>query len=116
MKETIERLLDDLDGTEAAETVVFGLDGMSYEADLSEENAELLRERMSPFVDAGRSLGRAPGSLRTVTRRRSPSSNGRRSSAENANDVRKWARDQGFQVEDRGRIKKDIVDAYAAAH
>lgn len=100
-------LVDDLDGTEATETVSFGLDGTSYEIDLNDANASALREALSGYV----------GHARKVTgggRRARKSSGG--GSSSNTKDVREWAKSQGMEVSERGRISADVQQAYDAAH
>lgn len=100
-------LVDDLDGTEATETVTFGLDGSSYEIDLNDANAAALREAMSGYV----------GHARKVTgggARRARKAGG--ASASNTKDVREWAKAQGMEVSERGRISADVQQAYDAAH
>ncbi|MDZ5663272.1 Lsr2 family protein [Nocardioides sp. zg-1308] len=102
-------LVDDLDGTEATETVTFGLDGTTYEIDLNDANAAALREALSGYVGHARKV--AGGSRRT---RRS--TNGASSSGSNTKDVREWAKEQGMEVSERGRISADVQQAYDAAH
>ncbi|MDO5287316.1 MAG: Lsr2 family protein [Actinomycetia bacterium] len=97
-------LEDDVDGGPAAETVKFTLDGVAYEIDLSEENAEQLRSALAPWIGHGR---------RTGGRK---SGRGGRSARSQANDIRAWARDNGYQVSDRGRVPADIRAAYDRAH
>ena len=102
-------LVDDLDGSEATESVSFGLDGTSYEIDLSEENAAQLREALAPYVGHARKVG-GPG-------RR----NGRRSAAASsdgpsAREIRDWARENGYEVPDRGRVSAEVRSAFDAAH
>ncbi|GAA1940958.1 histone-like nucleoid-structuring protein Lsr2 [Nocardioides hwasunensis] len=102
-------LVDDLDGTEATETVTFGLDGTSYEIDLNDANAAALREAVSGYV----------GHARKVTgggRRTRRASNGSAGTASNSKDVREWAKAQGMEVSERGRISADVQQAYDAAH
>ena len=102
-------LVDDLDGTEATETVSFGLDGTTYEIDLNDTNAASLREALSGYV----------GHARKVTgggRRTRRSSGGSSSSSSNTTDVREWAKAQGMEVSERGRISADVQQAYDAAH
>jgi hypothetical protein len=103
-------LTDDLDGGEADETVQFALDGVSYEIDLSEGNAENLREALAAYVAAGRRLGG-----RSVRRSASGKS---RPAAERVDlsDLRAWARENGYQVSDRGRVSSEVRAAYEAAH
>ncbi|GAA4950991.1 Lsr2 family protein [Streptomonospora halophila] len=102
-------LIDDLDGGEAEETVSFGLDGNLFEIDLSGANAGQLREALAPFVESARKV-RATKS--TGPKRKNRSGNGRERTAE----IRAWAKQQGKQVNDRGRIPASIVAEYEAAH
>lgn len=101
-------LLDDLDGGEADETINFGLDGTTYEIDLSKKNAAKLRDLLAPYVATARKAGsrRSRGRGRTST--------GRSSSTDTA-AVRDWAREQGLKVSDRGRIPADILEKYEAS-
>ena len=104
-------LTDDLDGGEAEETVQFAIDGVSYEIDLSAANAEALREAVAAYVEAGRRVGGR-------STRRAAAAPKERPAAERADltDVRAWARENGFQVSDRGRVSGEIRAAYEAAH
>ncbi|MGH3446379.1 MAG: histone-like nucleoid-structuring protein Lsr2 [Nocardioidaceae bacterium] len=97
-------LEDDLDGSEAQETVLFGLDGTNYEIDLSQRNATKLRDAMAKYVGASRRKVRS--------RRRS----GRAASGPKPAEVREWAREAGYEVSERGRVPAEIRDAYDAAH
>lgn len=113
-KETITRLIDDLDKGEADETVKFGLDGVQYEIDLSAENASNLRTALRPYIEAGTRIGRVPGGIGSrvsPSRRRGAQSVDR----EQNKAIRKWARGQGKQISDRGRIPEDIVAEYHAS-
>jgi len=98
-------LVDDLDGSEGASTVSFGLDGATYEIELSEKNAKRLRESLAEYVGAARKSG---GTRRP---RRGASAGG-----PNPKDVREWARANGHNVPDRGRIPGPVREAYDAAH
>ena len=103
-------LIDDLDGGEAEGTIRFGLDGVEYEIDLSAGHAEALRKARAPYVSAAR---RAPG---TAARR--PGQSGRRAESAGAPDptaVREWARSQGIEVKDRGRVPAELVVKFQAA-
>ncbi len=103
-------LLDDLEGGSADETVRFGLDGVSYEIDLSDGNAAQLREALTPYVQrARRSAGRS-------TRTRSSSRGRGTSSRQQSAEIRSWAKQQGINVNERGRIPSWIVEKYQAAH
>jgi len=95
-------LIDDIDESTAAETVSFALDGKDYVIDLSEKNAKKLRDALAPFV--------------AHARRGSSGSRRRRGGSGNAAEIRAWARDNGYDVPERGRIPADINTAYAAAH
>ncbi|MFC5997432.1 Lsr2 family protein [Quadrisphaera sp. GCM10027208] len=104
-------LVDDLDGGEAEETVSFALDGVSYEIDLNTANAARLREELAPWVGHARRVGGRSSARRS---RQSSSSSGGRS-GETAR-IREWARSNGYQVSDRGRISAQVMEAYRAAH
>lgn len=104
-------LEDDIDQSEAAETVSFGLDGVQYEIDLSEKNAAKLREALAVYVGHAR---RAGGRKRGSGGGRARSSGS--SSGPSAADIRAWARSKGYDVPDRGRVSAEIREAYAAAH
>ena len=108
------RLVDDLDGSEASETVTFGLDRRVYEVELSEENAGKLRAALAPFVSAARRSGTGTG---TGGGRRRRSSGGSGSQPPHPNrarnaSIREWAREHGHQVAVRGRIPASVLDAY----
>ncbi len=99
-KKVTVTLVDDFDGAGAAdETVEFGLDGVTYEIDLSSKNAAKLRNDLKQWVEAGRRVG---------GRRRGRS--GEQSAA-----IREWARRNGHNVSTRGRIPADVIDAFHAA-
>jgi hypothetical protein len=103
-------LVDDLDGGEAEESVSFSLDGVSYEIDLSSPNAEALREAIAPWVGHARRVsgragrGRGPGRPRAAAAKTDLA------------DVRAWARENGYQVSDRGRVSAEVMTAYDGAH
>ncbi len=105
-------LVDDVDGGEAEETVSFALDGVSYEIDVSAENAEALRESIGPWIGHARRVGGRSAA------RRSAVPKARNGSAVRASlgDVRSWARENGFQVSDRGRVSSEVMAAYDNAH
>jgi hypothetical protein len=100
-------LVDDLDGSDASETVTFGLDGVDYEIDLNEKHAGELRDALALYVGHGR---------RTGGRRRSGSTRGSSSQGPNASEIRAWAKENGYDVSERGRVSAEIRSAYAAAH
>lgn len=99
-------LTDDLDGGEATQTITFGLDGNSFEIDLSDANAKQLRDTFAPFTDHARKAGtNAPAKSRRTAEGRA-----------RAGDIRAWAKDQGYKISDRGRIPPAIVRDYEQAH
>ncbi|MDQ0825437.1 hypothetical protein QFZ60_001610 [Arthrobacter sp. B2I5] len=109
-KETITIVRDDLDGSENAKSYKFGWGDDQYEIDLGEKNAKDLQDFLSKYIDAAakvtarlpRGGGAAP---------KSSSSN-----KEELQKIRQWAKDNGHQVSDRGRVSQTIQDAYHAAH
>jgi hypothetical protein len=106
-------LVDDLDGGDAEETVSFALDGVSYEIDLNAANAARLRDELATWVGHSRRVGgRSTGARRQGSRGRAAASG----SGTDTAAVREWARQQGHQVSERGRISAEIMDAYKAAH
>lgn len=107
---TMVSLIDDLDGSEAEETIEFGLDGVTYQIDLSADNAEELRDALAQYVEHAR---RAGGRKRTNVRPSAkPVSRTATVDREQNQAIRAWARKNGYQVSDRGRIPSDVVDAY----
>ncbi|MFI5584518.1 Lsr2 family protein [Amycolatopsis sp. NPDC051758] len=104
-------LVDDLDGSEAEETVEFGLDGVSYQIDLSSDNAEELRDALAQYVEhARRAGGRKRASVRPVAGK-TPSRPAAVDREQNQ-AIRAWARKNGYAVSDRGRIPSEVVEAY----
>ena len=102
------RLVDDLDGAVADETVEFGVDGKNYEIDLSTANAKKLRDALSEFVaSARRASGRRRGASAPVATARRPSIDREQNQA-----IREWARKRGMKVSDRGRIPAEVLEAY----
>jgi hypothetical protein len=105
-------LLDDIDGGDAAETVTFGLDGVTYEIDLNEANAAKLRDSLALWVGNAR---RVTG--RSGQRAAARSAGGRRSAGgDDTAAIREWARSNGHQVSERGRIPAAVKEAYDRAH
>ena len=104
-------LTDDLDGTQADETVQFALDGVTYEIDLSDDNAAGLREGLASWIGNARKVG-GRSAARTRTGGRQRASGGKA----DLGAVRGWARENGFTISDRGRVSKEVLEAYTAAH
>ncbi len=99
-------LVDDIDGSDASETVAFGIDGTSYEIDLNDKNAAQLRESLSAYVGHARKVtsrgsGRRPRAAATT-------------SGPSARELRDWARSNGFEVSDRGRVPAEVREAFDA--
>lgn len=112
-QKTIVQLVDDLDGTASDDiaTVTFGLDGVSYEIDLTEGNASNLRKTLEEFVSAARRTG---GRIKRGTA--SVTTNGSAGAGrEQAQAVRDWARRNGHEISARGRIPANIQEAFEAA-
>ncbi|GHH83131.1 histone-like nucleoid-structuring protein Lsr2 [Streptomyces capitiformicae] len=96
-------LSDDIDGSEAAETIAFGLDGKSYEIDLNEANAKKLRKALAPYVEAGRKRSKSGKAYKQTQVAPDPAA------------VRAWAQANKMEVPARGRIPKKVYEAFAEA-
>ncbi|GAA4854405.1 Lsr2 family protein [Kitasatospora sp. NPDC048365] len=107
-------LEDDLDGGSADETVTFALDGVAYEIDLKSDNAEKLRVLLAPYVEKGR---KQSGRL-SAPRRSSGRAAGRAAGGGQPDTakIREWAKENGFQVNDRGRVPSNVREAYEKAN
>jgi hypothetical protein len=113
-REVTEKLIDDLDGSEASETVSFGLDGASYEIDLSQRNAAAFRKGLGRYVSAGR----RQGGSRTTGQRRAAKATGKGAKPKRDFDLaqlREWAGANRVAVPSRGRIPQAVVEEYKAA-
>ncbi|MFJ6568599.1 Lsr2 family protein [Streptomyces sp. NPDC091292] len=104
-------LVDDLDGGEADETVTFALDGKSFEIDLTTANADKLRGLLEPYVKSGRRTGGRAAGGRGKARAAAAAGGG-----QDTAQIRAWAKDNGFDVNDRGRVPANIRQAYEDAH
>jgi len=100
-------ITDDLDGSQGAETVAFGLDGVRYEIDLAPPNRARLSAVLTPFIAAGRRVS-------SGSRRRSAGTAA--GSRVDRAVVRAWAREAGLAVSERGRISAEVMNQYQAAH
>ena len=113
-QQTTVRFIDDLDGSDASGTFDFSLEGRRYQIDLSDENAAKLRDALAPYVGAARKAGgrgRGRAARQTVVAEKLARSNRDQTAA-----IREWARANGHQVSDRGRIPKAVIEAYQAAN
>ena len=110
-KKVVTTLIDDIDGAVIGagkgETVMFALDGVGYEIDLTNSNSARLREVSAPYMAAGR-----------IVAKLSKSSRARPTSTAHSVElaaIREWARANGHTAPSRGRIPVVIIDAYQAA-
>lgn len=111
-------LVDDIDGSQGVETVSFGLDGASYEIDLNEKNAKKLRDAVATFVAHARRSDSVRHPATRTRAGRAPKADRSRTAPdrEQTAAIREWARDQGYEVSDRGRLSGGILEAFQAAH
>ncbi|WP_425837142.1 histone-like nucleoid-structuring protein Lsr2 [Microbacterium sp. PA5] len=121
----VHQLVDDLDGTVlevgAGETVLFSLDGVAYEIDLTDENAAALRDAFAPYIAAARSVSARTGASRASTGTRSAAARGgtrtqRRAGQRDYGPVREWAAKNGYTLSERGRVPAAVLEAFDAAH
>jgi Lsr2 len=109
MAQQIQTLfIDDIDGGAADGTVRFSLDGTEYEIDLNARHTEELRSTLKSYIEHSRKVG-GPG------RRTAAGRGGRRASTVNTGAVRTWARENGYDIKDRGRVPADLVAKYEQA-
>jgi len=117
-RKTIVTLVDDLTG-EAAEdisTVEFGVDGIAYELDLTDDNSAKLRDALAPYASAGRKIsGRRRGGTRPGRTIRSTGS-AAGYDRETLKSIRAWAKNNGHSVSDRGRLPLTVLNAWEADH
>ncbi|MCT2584156.1 histone-like nucleoid-structuring protein Lsr2 [Actinophytocola gossypii] len=106
-QKTVLELVDDLDGGRADETVTFALDGVEFVIDLSEENAARLRDTLAEFVGHARRTGG-----RKQRGKATPAANGK----PDTQAVREWARSQGEEVAERGRVPQALLTRFQEAH
>lgn len=112
-KETITIVRDDLDGSEGASSYKFGWGNDLYEIDLSEKNAQELENFLSKYIErAAKVTARLPrATSQGPSTMRRPGGN-----KEELQKIRQWAKDNGYEVSERGRVSQSIQDAYRAAH
>jgi hypothetical protein len=113
IEEITVALIDDFDGTVAAETVKFALDGKTYQIDLSKANANELRRSLRPYVDRARSARRKTATRRGPTRLAGGGT--RRPEGYDRTEVRTWAKANRIKVSPRGRIANDVVEKWRNA-
>lgn len=112
----VRQLIDDIDGTEirdgAGDRIDFAFRGVDYQIDLSAANIAKLEKALKPYIDVASKV-RGGGGGRA---RRSKVRGDGKSSPEQLAAIRDWARKNGHEVADRGRIKSEIIEAFYAAH
>jgi hypothetical protein len=109
-KRVITTLEDDLDGSEANETIIFSIDGNEYEIDLNDAHANELREAMNKYTSVARkSVGRA----KQTRRASNVNGNGNGNGSTDTKAVRAWAIENGIPISTRGRIQADVMERYA---
>lgn len=109
-QKVLVEILDDIDGSTAAQTVQFGLDGVTYEIDLSDGNASALRDELARFIAAGRRIGGRK--VRVATGQSTTTSTTDR---ERNQQIRAWANANGYEVSERGRLSSEVIAAYEQA-
>ena len=108
MAQKIQTLfIDDIDGGTAEGTVRFGLDGTEYEIRLNARHTEELHKVLANYVAHGRKIR---GTTRRVSRGRNSGAG-----AVDTAKVREWAKEQGIEVKDRGRVPANVVEQYQTA-
>jgi hypothetical protein len=108
-QKVLVEMLDDIDGNPAAHTVPFALDGVTYEIDLSDENAAALRDELARYIAAARRTGGRK--VRVATGQSTTSSTDR----ERNQQIRAWANANGYEVSERGRLSSEVIAAYESA-
>lgn len=107
MAQQIQTLfIDDIDGGPAEGTVRFGLDGTDYEIDLSAAHSEELHKVLVGYVTHARKAGRT---ARRGSRGRRPAD------SLDTRKVREWARAEGLDIKERGRVPAEVIEKYKAA-
>ena len=115
----VRQLIDDLDGSEipngGGERIEFSLRGVEYQIDLSAGNIAKLDKALKPYIEAAVKVrgGRARRTVKSISVNGNGSGSG---SKEQLSAIRKWARKNGYEVSDRGRIKAEVLEAFEAAH
>jgi Lsr2 len=110
-KQIITNIIDDLDGSEANETVSFALDGMGFSVDLNLKNAKALRDFLEKYMEAGTRTGRVEGKHAQIHGYR-PTTLQTTLNREQNQKIRAWAENNGWELSDRGRIPQVVVDAF----
>ncbi|HEV2639777.1 MAG TPA: Lsr2 family protein [Actinocrinis sp.] len=107
---TVVHMKDDLDGSEAQQTIYFSLDNKDYVIDLNDKNAEALRTQLTRYIEAGRKHDAVAQAAKPRRAARGAAA------AVDPAVVREWARENGHEVSDRGRVSLNLIKAYHEAH
>ena len=118
-QKTVVTMVDDLTGEEAEDigTVEFALDGVTYELDLSDENAAKLRDALARYTEVARRTGgrrRASRGSNRATRSNSGTTSGY--NRETLKSIREWAKQNGYNVNARGRVSAEVLEAWETTH
>ena len=100
---TTTTILDDLDGSQNAQTTLLSFQGVDYELDLCESNLETLTKTLDPYLEVAR-------------RRTSPTSSVTTDLDSDNGAIREWARGEGIRISSRGRLSHSVIQQYRAAH
>jgi hypothetical protein len=112
-QKTIVQLIDDLDGSssDTIDTIEFGLDGVTYEIDLNDNNAGKLRDHLAEFISSARRTG---GRVKRGASTAASQTNGSGRSREQTQAIREWAKRNGRDISERGRIPAAVIEAFEA--
>jgi hypothetical protein len=113
-QKTFVVLADDVDGSEASQTISFSFQGVSYEIDLNEDHALAFKESFSDWISSARRLN--PGRGAKARQAGASSRAGAAGGGRDLNEVRRWLRSNGHEVADRGRIAQTLLEQYDKAH
>jgi len=113
-REDITIFRDDFTGEKGATTVAFSFDGKDYEIELVEENRQKFADALDPYIQVARVAQAAKAPVSAPKPANDPAT--RRAAAERVAAIREWAKEQGMEVSDRGRLPFDVIEAYEKAH
>jgi hypothetical protein len=113
-QKVLVEMVDDINGGAADHTVPFGLDGVSYEIDLSDANAAALRDELARYIAAGRRVGGRKVRLAAAESTQVKKAGATAADRERSRQIREWANANGYSVSDRGRLSAEIIEAFDA--
>lgn len=112
---TITHITDDIDGSKDAEEVTFSFRGTDYVIDLSKKNQAAMEKALKPFLEAATKTGRKPSGSSSRKPGATPSRKSRAPSGEDFAAIRDWAKANGVEVSERGRVARAVIEQYKAA-